>query len=52
MGWRTSRRLGVLKEYCARFPDAAAGGSVLVRAVEEMPAIVQDADRASDPILH
>ena len=33
----------LLKEYCARFLDAAAGGSVLVSAVEEMPAIVQDA---------
>jgi DNA-binding NtrC family response regulator len=32
----------LLKEYCARFLDAAAGGSVLVSAVEEMPAIVQD----------
>jgi DNA-binding NtrC family response regulator len=33
----------LLKEYCARFLDAAAGGSVLVSAVEEMPATVQDA---------
>ena len=33
----------LLKEYCARFLDAAAGGSVLVSAVEEMPAAVQDA---------
>jgi DNA-binding NtrC family response regulator len=32
----------LLKEYCARFLDAAAGGGVLVSAVEEMPAIVQD----------
>jgi DNA-binding NtrC family response regulator len=32
-----------LKEYCVRFLDAAAAGSVLVSAVEEMPAIVQDA---------
>jgi len=33
----------LLKEYCARFLDAAAGGSVLVSAVEEMPATAQDA---------
>jgi DNA-binding NtrC family response regulator len=33
----------LLKEYCARLLDAAAGGSLLVSAVEEMPAIVQDA---------
>jgi DNA-binding NtrC family response regulator len=33
----------LLKEHCARFLDAAAGGSVLVSAVEEMPATVQDA---------
>jgi DNA-binding NtrC family response regulator len=33
----------LLNEYCARFLDAAAGGSVLVSAVEEMPATVQDA---------
>ena len=32
----------LLKEYCAGFLEAAAGGSVLVSAVEEMPAIVQD----------
>jgi transcriptional regulator of acetoin/glycerol metabolism len=32
-----------LKEYCVRFLDAAASGSVLVSAIEEMPAIVQDA---------
>src|SRR5687767_1686107 len=32
-----------LKEYCARLLDSAAGGSLLVRAVEEMPATVQDA---------
>jgi DNA-binding NtrC family response regulator len=32
-----------LKEYCSRFLDDAAGGSLLVSAVEEMPAIVQDA---------
>jgi DNA-binding NtrC family response regulator len=32
-----------LREYCVRFLDAAAGGSVLVSAVEEMPATVQDA---------
>jgi DNA-binding NtrC family response regulator len=32
-----------LKEYCVRLLDAAAAGSVLVSAVEEMPAIVQDA---------
>jgi DNA-binding NtrC family response regulator len=32
-----------LKAYCAGFLDAAAGGSLLVSAVEEMPAIVQDA---------
>jgi two-component system, NtrC family, C4-dicarboxylate transport response regulator DctD len=31
-----------LKEDCARFLDAAAGGSVLVSAVEEMPAAVQE----------
>jgi hypothetical protein len=29
-------------EYCVRFLDAAAGGSVLVTAVEEMPATAQD----------
>ena len=33
----------LLKEYCGRFLDSAAGGSLLVSAVEEMPAIVQDA---------
>ena len=33
----------LLKDYCARFLDSAAGGSLLVSAVEEMPAIVQDA---------
>jgi DNA-binding NtrC family response regulator len=33
----------LLKEYCASFLDAAGGGSVLVSAVEEMPAIVQEA---------
>jgi DNA-binding NtrC family response regulator len=33
----------LLKEYCARLLDSAAGGSLLVSAVEEMPAIVQDA---------
>jgi DNA-binding NtrC family response regulator len=32
----------LLKEYCARLLDSAAGGSLLVSAVEEMPAIVQD----------
>lgn len=32
-----------LEKYCARFLDAAPGGSVLVNAVEEMPAIVQHA---------
>ena len=31
-----------LSDGCARFLDAAAGGSVLVRAVEEMPAAVQE----------
>lgn len=31
-----------LKRYCDRFLEAAAAGSVLVSAVEEMPAIVQD----------
>ena len=31
-----------LKEDCVRFLDAAAGGSVLVSAVEEMPAAVQE----------
>ena len=30
-----------LKQYCVRFLDAAAGGSLLVSAVEEMPASVQ-----------
>jgi DNA-binding NtrC family response regulator len=33
----------LLKEYCARLLDSAAGGSLLVSAVEEMPATVQDA---------
>ena len=33
----------LLKEYCARLLDSAVGGSLLVSAVEEMPAIVQDA---------
>ncbi len=33
----------LLKEYCARLLDSATGGSLLVSAVEEMPAIVQDA---------
>jgi hypothetical protein len=32
-----------LKEYCAGLLDSAAGGSLLVNAVEEMPASVQDA---------
>ena len=32
-----------LSEYCGRFLDAAAGGSVLVSAVEDMPAAVQEA---------
>jgi DNA-binding NtrC family response regulator len=32
-----------LKEYCVRLLDAAAAGSVFVSAVEEMPAVVQDA---------
>ena len=32
-----------LREDCVRFLDAAAGGSVLVSAVEEMPAAVQEA---------
>ena len=32
-----------LREHCGRFLDAAAGGSVLVSAVEEMPGAVQDA---------
>ena len=32
-----------LREYCVRFLDDAAGGSVLVGAIEETPAIVQDA---------
>ena len=32
-----------LNEYCVRLLDAAAAGSVLVSAVEEMPAIVQEA---------
>jgi DNA-binding NtrC family response regulator len=32
-----------LKEYCARLLDSAAGGTLLVSAVEEMPATVQDA---------
>lgn len=31
-----------LRDSCARFLDAAAGGSVLVRAVEDMPAAVQE----------
>jgi len=30
-----------LKEYCARLLDSAAGGSLLVSAVEEMPAHAQ-----------
>jgi two-component system, response regulator FlrC len=33
----------LLKEYCARVLASAAGGSLLVSAVEEMPATVQDA---------
>jgi len=33
----------LLKEYCARLLDSAAGGTLLVSAVEEMPATVQDA---------
>jgi DNA-binding NtrC family response regulator len=33
----------LLKEYCARLLDSAAGGSLLVSAVEEMPATVQEA---------
>ena len=33
----------LLKEYCARLLDSAVGGSLLVSAVEEMPASVQDA---------
>ena len=32
----------LLKEYCARLLELAAGGSLLVSAVEEMPANVQD----------
>ena len=32
-----------LREYCGRFLDAAAGGSVLVSAVEDMPPAVQEA---------
>ena len=31
-----------LREDCARFLDAAAGGSVLITAVEEMPSAVQE----------
>ena len=33
----------MLKEYCAKLRAAAAGGSVLISAVEEMPPIVQEA---------
>lgn len=33
----------VLKEYCASVRAAAAGGSVLISAVEEIPPVVQDA---------
>ena len=33
----------MLKEYCANVRAAAAGGSVLISAVEEMPQVVQDA---------
>ena len=33
----------LLKEHCARLLDSAAGGSLLVSAVEDMPATVQDA---------
>jgi two-component system, response regulator FlrC len=33
----------LLKEYCARLLDSAVGGTLLVSAVEEMPATVQDA---------
>lgn len=33
----------VLKEYCTSVLGAAAGGSVLISAVEEMPPAVQDA---------
>jgi two-component system, response regulator FlrC len=32
-----------LKEHCVRWLDAAAGGSVLITSVEEMPATVQEA---------
>ena len=43
MRWRLSVSPEPLKEYCVRLLDAAAAGSILVSAVEEMPAIVQDA---------
>ena len=33
----------MLKEYCANVLAAAAGGSVLISAVEEMPPVVQEA---------
>jgi DNA-binding NtrC family response regulator len=33
----------LLKAYCARLLNSAAGGSLLVNAFEEMPATVQDA---------
>jgi DNA-binding NtrC family response regulator len=33
----------LLREHCARLLDSAAGGSLLVSAIEEMPATVQDA---------
>jgi DNA-binding NtrC family response regulator len=36
-------RRQALREYCVRFLDAAAGGSVLVSAIEEMPAPAQGA---------
>ena len=36
-------RARALREDCVRLLDAAAGGSVLVSAVEDMPAAVQDA---------
>ena len=32
-----------LRDGCVRFLDAAAGGSLLISAIEEMPAAVQEA---------
>jgi two-component system, NtrC family, C4-dicarboxylate transport response regulator DctD len=34
---------GALREQCCRLLDAAAGGSLLIADIEEMPSVVQDA---------